>query len=116
MPDKEVIGVDLYSNLKDVIQADMADLSQVVSDMSYNICVFCLSLWGKNYEDYFKEAYRILKRNGFLIIVEPKDKLKDGEHFNSQNAFINKVEEANFMQLGKAEERGKFVYFQFFKQ
>jgi ubiquinone/menaquinone biosynthesis C-methylase UbiE len=73
-------------------------------------------LWGKNYEDYFKEAYRILKRNGFLIIVEPKDKLKDGEHFNSQNAFINKVEEANFMQLGKAEERGKFVYFQFFKQ
>ena len=113
--DKRVVGVDFYSDDKDVIQSDMCDLSKYVSNESKDICVFCLSLWGTNYEEYIKEANRIMKHGGILIIVEPLSKFGENEHYKTIDEFSEKIEKYGFEVLGRNLTRNNFVYFKFHK-
>ena len=46
------------------------------------MAVFSLSLWGTNYTDYLNEAYRVLRRKGFIYIAEPS---KHYETLEEQN-------------------------------
>jgi len=47
------------------------DISSVpLDDGSLDVVVFSLSLMGKNWSDYLKEAYRCLATNGFVFISE----------------------------------------------
>jgi ribosomal RNA-processing protein 8 len=39
--------------------------------------VFCLSLMGTNYGEFIKEAYRVLRMNGVLVIAEIKSRFSD---------------------------------------
>ena len=64
---------DHVANDDSVIEADTTDLSAHVKDNSLDVAIYCLSLWGTNIEDYFKEASRMLKKNGVVYIAEPKD-------------------------------------------
>jgi len=59
-----------------VIEADVADLSKYLENNSVDKAVFCLSLWGVNYIDYIKEAYRYLRPQGNIYVVEPDEKVK----------------------------------------
>ena len=113
--DKRVVGVDFYSDDKNVIQSDMCDLSKYVSNESKDICVFCLSLWGTNYEDCIKEANRIMKHGGILIIVEPCSKFGENEHYKTIDEFSEKIEKYGFEVLGRNATRNNFVYFKFHK-
>ena len=113
--DREVQGFDHYSEDSTVIQADMSNLKGIVSDESYDVAVFCLSLWGTNYDDYIVEAHRILRQDGRVIIVEPETKFGNGERFDSIENFINKVESYGFERKGNFVKRFGFVYFKFEK-
>jgi hypothetical protein len=101
----KVISIDHYSENKDVIQCDMKHTP--LNDNETDITVFCLSLWGTNYLDYIKEAYRITSKRGFMYIVEPNDefdfdKLKE----DIKQIGFNKINETI---------RGKFTYLTFIK-
>lgn len=103
----KVISVDHYSEDPDVIKADIADLSEYINDNEVDITIFCLSLWGTNYLDYIKEAYRITSKRGFMYIVEPNDefdfdKLKE----DIKQIGFNKINEVI---------RDKFTYLTFIK-
>ena len=111
-----VIGID-HININgdaNIIEADIANVSQI-NDESQNVVVFCLSLWGKNYMDYFKEAYRVLSEEGRVIIVEPIEKFGEYERFGSIEFFKASIEKYGFDRLGVEEKRNKFIYFQFQK-
>ena len=99
--------MDHYSEDPNVIKADIANLSEYINDNEVDITVFCLSLWGTNYLDYIKEAYRITSKRGFMYIVEPNDefdfdKLKE----DIKQIGFNKINEVI---------RDKFTYLTFIK-
>ena len=103
----KVISVDHYSEDPNVIKADIVDLSKYINDNEVDITIFCLSLWGTNYLDYIKEAYRITSKRGFMYIVEPNnefdfDKLKE----DIKQIGFNKINEVI---------RDKFIYLTFIK-
>ncbi|KAL0209600.1 hypothetical protein RCL1_008438 [Eukaryota sp. TZLM3-RCL] len=64
-----------------VIRCDISNVP--LSDKSVDVVVFCLSLMGTNYIDFIKEASRILKPNGTLLIAEVSSRFEDLGHFNS---------------------------------
>lgn len=103
----KVISVDHYSEDPDVIKADIADLSEYINYNEVDITVFCLSLWGTNYLDYIKEAYRITSKRGFMYIVEPNDEFD----FDKLNEDIKQI---GFNKINEII-RGKFTYLTFIK-
>ena len=48
-----------------------------IKDGNIGIAVFCLSLMGKNWPDYIKEASRCLPKNGILLIAETTKSLSE---------------------------------------
>lgn len=105
-----------YKGNKDVVVADIGNLKGIVNDREYDVAVFCLSLWGKDYEDYFDEAHRILKDYRKMLIVEPVSNFGDGKRYGSPTEFIQTVEKHGFARLGGVEERNNFAYFRFEKE
>ena len=93
-----------------IIRADMSDLSEYIGDGEVDIAVFCLSLWNSNYEDYIKEAHRILCKRGILYIVEPIN----GE-FNEET--LEKVCDKHGLQIDnkvlKSDKENRFGYYKF---
>ena len=86
----------------------MADLSEYINDGELDCAVFCLSLWGIDYMDYIKEAYRMLRNNGLLYIAEPNDKI-------DLNVFLKGVTEIGF-ETKEINFRGSFTYITFERQ
>ena len=105
----EVISVDHYSENPNFIKADIADLSAYIKDGEIDITVFCLSLWGTNYLDYIKEAYRITAKRGFMYIVQPKKIFID-----NIDEFINNINNLGFQKINEFI-REKFIYLKFVK-
>ena len=114
-----VQGVNLNKMGDDtVIEANMAHLEGIVNDGEYNVVVFCLSLWGLNYDDYneyFKEAKRILDEEGRMIIVEPFEKFGEDKSYGSIQNFIHNIEGFGFKQVGKETNRYNKIFFEFSK-
>ena len=103
----QVTSVDHIAIDDTVIACDMADLSEYVEDESYDVAVFSLSLWGTNYPDYLKEAYRILIRKGMIYIAEPTKEMEDPK---AQDEFISLLNNIGFKLVGKIDVRNKFTY------
>ena len=40
------------------------------------------SLWTSNKIDYYKEAYRMLKKGGIMYVAEPTDKIDQSLYFS----------------------------------
>lgn len=114
---KTVQGVDHMNISPDVtvIEADMSNLNGIVDDNSKDVAVFCLSLWGVNYKDYFTEAYRILDNDGRMVIVEPSSKFGIDKHFSTIDEFVDDIENYGFERTGKVETHNNFVYLKFTK-
>ena len=53
-----------------VISCDMSNISEHIKDNEIDIAIFSLSLMGKNWIDYLKEAKRCLAEGQFLFISE----------------------------------------------
>lgn len=114
-----VQGVN-HTNVGDetVIEANMAHLEGIVNDGEYNVAVFCLSLWGCGYDDfneYFKEAYRILDEEGRMIIVEPFDCFGENELYGTTEHFIRNIEKFGFKHVGTESNRYNKLFFEFSK-
>lgn len=74
-----------------------------LEDESLDVAIFSLSLMGTNFTNYIREAYRCLKLDGILYIVEPTSK------FNDLNEFIKGLESLGF-DVFKPEEKYKFIF------
>jgi ribosomal RNA-processing protein 8 len=64
----EFHNYDHVSYNEDITRCDISCLPEEGDEV--NICILCLALMGSNCHDYIKEAYRVLEKNGILIIVE----------------------------------------------
>lgn len=104
----EWYSFDHYSEDESVIKADIADLKEWLGDNSVDIAVFCMSLWGTNYMDYIKEAYRYLKIGGIMHIVEPKDKV-------DQAVLLGGAAQFGFNLIDIVPERNGKTYLEFKK-
>lgn len=60
-----------------------------------DLAVFCLSLMGIDWPLFVKEAYRVLKNNGIMIITEVTSRIGD------LNNFTTSIEQLNFKLIGK---------------
>jgi superfamily II DNA or RNA helicase len=107
IPNNEVISFDHIAIDDNVIACDMSDVSEYLSDESVDVCVFSLSLWGTNYKDYIKEAYRVLNWNGNIYIAEPS---KNYETQEDEKELIDLIKEFGFEIVGGIEKRSKFIY------
>ena len=103
------LSFDHVANDETVIEADTTNLSEYVADKSLDVAVYCLSIWGRNKGDYFKEASRILKRGGTMYVAEPTDKLNVGYMAGMADSFGLELVELD-------NNRPKFTYLKFEKK
>ncbi len=104
IPNNKVYSFDHVAIDETVIACDMCHTP--LEDESIDIAVFSLALWGRNFEDYFKEAYRVLNYDGLMYIAEPS-KSYDAEQ---RNELITMLKSNGFTPVGEIEDRGKFFY------
>lgn len=103
------LSFDHVANDETVIEADTTNLSEYVADESLDVAVYCLSIWGRNKKDYFKEANRILKRGGVMYVAEPINKA-------NQSLFLADAISIGFQLCEFTPERGRFTYFTYIKK
>lgn len=112
IPKNRVISFDHVAIDNNVITCDMKDISLYVKDESVDVTVFSLALWGTNFRDYIKEAYRVLNYGGIIHIAEPA---KDYETPEDEKKLIKLITDVGFKVVGEVENRGKFIYITGFK-
>lgn len=103
------LSFDHVANDETVIEADTTNLSKYIADESLGVVVYCLSIWGRNKGDYFKEASRILKRGGTMYVAEPTDKLNVGYMAGMADSFGLELVELD-------NNRPRFTYLKFEKE
>ena len=104
IPKNKVYSFDHVAIDDSVIACDMAHTP--LDDESIDIAVFSLALWGTNYEDYFKEAYRLLNYDGLIYVAEPSKSYDE----NQRKELMNILKRNGFTPVGNIEDRGKFFY------
>jgi ubiquinone/menaquinone biosynthesis C-methylase UbiE len=63
------------------------DMAKVPLDsMTVDIAIFCLSLMGTNFGDFIREADRVLKSGGRLLIAEVKSRFQRGSSNSSSQS------------------------------
>ena len=82
----------------------MSDVSEFIKDNKMAIAVFSLSLMGKNWPDYIKEASRCLSENGLLFISETTKSLS-----NRLSDLRNEIAKQGF-EIYKDDEIGNFTF------
>ena len=101
----QVHAFDYVAIDKNVIACDMSSVP--LNSQEVDAVVFCLSLMGSNYQDYLKEAFRIIKPYGNLFICEPKKKID-----NRIEDFKKDIESVGFKIIEVNSHSSKFIYFQ----
>ena len=110
IPNNKVYSFDHIAIDDSVIACDMANTP--LENESIDIAVFSLALWGTNFEDYFKEAYRLLNYDGLMYIAEPsKTYTKEG-----RDKLLDILRRNGFTLVGDIEDRGKFFYIKVIKK
>ena len=62
---------------------------------SIDVAIFCLSLMGVNWHEFIKEAYRVLRCKGKLLIAEVKSRLEE-DGVGGITGFVNMVHALGF--------------------
>ena len=107
---KEWYSVDHFSDDETVIKSDISNLQYYIADNSVDIAVFCMSLWGTNYIDYIKEAYRYLKTNGVIYICEPNVKVDQPKLIGGALSMGYEIDmNTNFNNIDKEKTYIKFI-------
>lgn len=99
----KIFSFDHIAINKNVTACDITNIP--LENNSVDIIIFSLSLMGTNYNEYFKEANRILKQLGHIIIAEPKNRWKDKINELKLNLSNNKF------TIHKEDEDDMFLYF-----
>ena len=106
IPNK-VYSFDFKARNSKVIECDMSKTP--LENLSIDVIVFVLSLMGTNLNDFIKEAYRILKSNGILLIVEVSSRI------DNLNEFINGIKSIGFNLIISKSLTDYFHWFEFKK-
>ena len=114
IPYNRVYSFDHVSCDESVIACDMSDVSNYLDNNTIDVAVFSLSLWGTNWRDYIKEAYRVLDDKGVIWICEPSNEMKDLTKNINQTTVDSCLTENGFTIIN-TEDRGKFTYVQAIK-
>lgn len=88
-----------------VIACDMSNTG--LESEILDVAVFSLSLMGVNWQDYLKEAFRMLRPGGLLKISEPASGWDKDNFIELKKG----IDSAGFQLLGEAKLSSKFVYF-----
>ena len=96
-----------------VIACDMARVPLEVEML--DVTLFSLSLMGKNFPDYLKEAHRTLRLDGILIIFEPTSRFMDDKGIDHSSRFAKDLEQFGFSG-GTVETVGLFTRIQAIKR
>ena len=99
----KVYAFDHYAIDENVISCDLSHVP--LEDNKIDVAVFSLSLMGSNYVDYLKEAYRVLKPMGLLMICEPATKWEDKE-----NELKEVLSDIGFKVNGDVKFSDRFIY------
>jgi hypothetical protein len=106
----EAIGANRVHSFDHVAINDkvtVCDMRKVpLPDDALDVAVFSLSLMGKNWREYIKEAKRCLATNGYLLIAETTKSLTGNERLSTLR---NVLEEEGF-EIYQDEERGEFTF------
>jgi len=104
---RQVHSFDFVAKNDCVTIADMKDLP--LENGVVDICVMCLSLMGTNYQDFVREAYRILKKTGILKVAEVRSR------FTNVEEFVTMMMELGFQLSNQEEPNDFFILFDFQK-
>ncbi|XXG49437.1 hypothetical protein AAC387_Pa02g3624 [Persea americana] len=109
----KVFSIDLVSNDPSIIACDMSNTP--LDSSSVDVAVFCLSLMGINYSNYLKEAHRVLKASGWLLIAEVRSRFDPNNEGADPEKFCRAVQGLGFTSTSKDFSNKMFVLF-FFKK
>lgn len=110
----KVFSLDLVSCEPSVIACDMAHTPLIAS--SVDVAVFCLSLMGTDFPNYLKEAHRVLKPRGWLLVAEVKSRFDPGNGGADPNKFIKALRSLGFSIVSKDFSNKMFMLFYFQKE
>ena len=86
-----------------------------LGDETLDVVLFSLSLMGKNFTDYLKEAHRTLRLDGHLIIFEPSSRFLDDHDVDHSSTFAKDLEQLGFTS-GTIEIMDRFTRIQAMKR
>lgn len=86
---------------ENVVACDMAHVP--LDDETLDVAIFSLSLMGENFVDYLREAYRTLKLDGQLHVLEATQRFADRQRF------AKALEELGFA-IVSVEDKWKFTH------
>ena len=102
-----IINFDHVAMDSSIVSCDMSDVSQYVKDDELDVALFSLSLIGKNWQNYLKEASRCLNDDGLLFISETTQSSKlenirdEIKNLGFEIYKDNEVEEFTFIEARK---------------
>ena len=99
-----VINLDHVAIDSSVISCDIMDVSEHVKKGGLDVALFSLSLMGKNWQDYLKEASRCLNENGYLFIAETTKSLS-----RRLETLRDEIKKLGF-EIYKDDEIGNFTF------
>lgn len=96
---------DLVKMKPFITEADIANLP--LPDESVSLSVFCLSLMGTNYYSFLREAWRVLKMGGQIIISEVESRSPSWKKLIELIELIGFKLENNGIQLSSKYRQGE---------
>ncbi|KAL0741732.1 hypothetical protein Bca4012_083245 [Brassica carinata] len=110
----KVFSFDLVSKDPSVIACDMSNTP--LESSSVDVAVFCLSLMGTNYSSYIKEAHRVLRPSGWLLIAEVKSRFDPNNGGADPKDFVKAVSDLGFSSSLKDFSNKMFILLHFKKK
>uniref|UniRef100_A0A0G4HNM4 Uncharacterized protein n=1 Tax=Chromera velia CCMP2878 TaxID=1169474 RepID=A0A0G4HNM4_9ALVE len=104
---RKVHSFDLIAKSPLVTACDIANVP--LKSGSLDCAVFCLSLMGKNWPEFLKEALRCLKQNGTLFVAEVQSRFPDEAEFRKA------VSRLGFQERNREVLSKMFLLFEFQK-
>ncbi|XP_018480414.1 ribosomal RNA-processing protein 8 isoform X2 [Raphanus sativus] len=110
----KVFSFDLVSKDPSVIACDMSNTP--LESSSVDVAVFCLSLMGTNYSSFIKEAHRVLRPSGWLLIAEVKSRFDPNNGGADPKDFVKAVSDLGFTSSLKDFSNKMFILLHFKKK
>lgn len=110
----KVFSFDLVSSDPSIIACDMANTP--LDPSSVDVAVFCLSLMGTTFPNYLKEAHRVLKPSGWLLIAEVKSRFDPNTGGADPEKFAKAISELGFTSVSKDFSNKMFILLYFRKK
>jgi hypothetical protein len=77
-----------------------------LAEHTLDIAVFALSLMGLNYQDYLREAYRLVRYGGWLKVAEPATRWRE----RNLEELLSTIAASGFAMVGRPTYRDRFIY------